>query len=215
MSDFDPGLFEIMRTCRAMRRLKPDEVPEELLVRLVEAAQMGPTGSNQQNGRFIVVRDQGRRERIAELNRNAAMGYVEMRRGQVAALPEAEAKSQSRIIDAVEWQAEHLHEAPAMIVPCLAMRAAPRSDSFLTGLGAGGSIWPSVQNILLAARGLGLGAALTTMALSDRDAFKQALDIPALVEPVCLLPIGYPQGKFGPVTRKPVEDVLRWDSWSD
>jgi nitroreductase len=209
----DPGLFETMRTCRAMRRLKPDPIPEELLIRLIEAAQWGPSGSNQQNSRWIVVRDPARKQRIAELNRNAVEGYIGRRREAVALLPEAQARSQGRIIDAVEWQSLHLQEAPALIVACAAMFP-PASGSFLSGLGAGGSIWPSVQNLLLAARGLGLGAALTTLALSDRDAFKAALDIPEGVEPVCLVPVGYPLGKFGPVARRPVEEVLRWDRWS-
>jgi nitroreductase len=213
MTNEDPGLFEIMRTSRAMRRLKSDPIPEEHLVRLIEAAQWGPSGSNQQNSRWIVVRDQTRKQRLAELNRKAVEGYVSRRREVVALLPEAQAKSQSRIIDAVEWQSLHLQEVPAMIVACVAMFP-PASGSFLSGLGAGGSIWPSVQNVLLAARALGLGAALTTMALGDRDAFKAALDIPEGIEPVCLIPVGYPLGNFGPVARRPVEEVLRWDRWS-
>ncbi len=116
MTNDDPGLFEIMRTCRAMRRLKPDPVPEELLVRLVEAAQWGPSGSNQQNSRWIIVRDAARKQRLAELNRRAVEGYISRRREAVTALPEAQAKSQGRILDAVEWQSLHLHEAPAMVV---------------------------------------------------------------------------------------------------
>ncbi|MGE0688796.1 MAG: nitroreductase family protein [Dehalococcoidia bacterium] len=174
---------------------------------------MGPSGSNQQNSRWIIVRDAARKQRLAELNRRAVEGYISRRREAVTALPEAQAKSQGRILDAVEWQSLHLHEAPAMVVACVAMFL-PASGSFLSGLGAGGSIWPSVQNLLLAARGLGLGAALTTLALSDRDAFKAALEIPEGIEPVCLVPLGYPLGNFGPVARRPVEDVLRWDTWS-
>jgi nitroreductase len=213
MTNQDPGLFEIMRTCRAMRRLKSDPIPEELLVRLIEAAQWGPSGSNQQNSRWIVVRDQARKQRLAELNRKTVEGYLSRRREAIALLPEAQAKSQGRIIDAVEWQSLHLQDVPAMVVACVAMFP-PAGGSFISGLGAGGSIWPSVQNVLLAARALGLGAALTTMALSDRDAFKAALDIPEGIEPVCLIPVGYPMGNFGPVARRPVEEVLRWDSWS-
>ena len=210
----DPGLFEIMRTCRAIRRLMPDPVPEELLVRLVEAAQMGPSGSNQQNGRWLIVREQAGKDRIAELNKAAVDRYLVTRRDTVASLPEPQKTSQSRILDAVQWQAEHMQEAPALIIPCLVMPTTLR-DTWLAGFGAGGSVWPGVQNLLLAARGLGLGAALTTLAMTDRASFKAAVGLPDGVEPVCVIPVGYPMGKFGPVTRRPVVEVLRWESWSD
>jgi len=209
----DPGLFEIMRTCRAMRRLKPDPVPEEVLIRLVEAAQWGPSGSNQQTGRWLIVREQAGKDRIAALNKAAVDRYLTGRRDTVASLPEPQKTSQTRILNAVQWQAEHMQEAPAIIIPCLAMAATPR-DTWLAGFGAGGSVWPGVQNLLLAARGLGLGAALTTLAMTDRAAFKDAVGLPDGVEPVCVVPVGYPLGNFGPVTRRPVADVLRWETWS-
>jgi nitroreductase len=209
----DPGLFEIMRTCRAMRRLKPDPVPEDLLVRLVEAAQWGPSGSNQQTGRWLILREQAGKDRIAALNKAAVERYLAGRRETVAALPEALRTSQSRILDAVQWQAEHMQEAPAIIISCLAMAAAPR-DTWEAGFGAGGSVWPGVQNLLLAARGLGLAAALTTLAMTDRTAFKAAAGLPEGIEPVCVVPVGYPTGSFGPVRRRPVSEVLRWERWS-
>lgn len=196
-----------------MRRLKPDEVPETLLLRLIEMAQMAPSGSNLQNSRWIIVRDPGRKARIAELNKSAVDGYLVRRRETVAAMEEPAASSQRRILNAVQWQADHLHEAPAIIIACLALRAAP-AESFVSGLGAGGSVWPGVQNLLLAALGMGLGAAPTTLAMMDRAAFKAAVNLPADIEPVCVIPIGYPSGKFGPLSRRPVEEVLRWDSWS-
>ncbi len=86
-------------------------------------------------------------------------------------------------------------------------------DTFATGAGAGGSIWPGVQNLLLAARALGLAATPTTFALADRPAAKAVLNLPATIEPFCLIPVGYPMGKFGPVTRQPVSTIMRWDRW--
>ena len=209
----DVGLFEVMRTCRAMRRLRPDPVPEALLVSLIEAAQQAPSGSNQQNGRWLIVRDQTRKDRLAALNRKAVESYLDRRPDGLSSLPEPEATSQRRILGAIRWQSEHMAEAPALIVACLAMRNPP-ADSSISGLGAGGSVWPGVQNLLLAARGLGLGAALTTLALSDRAAFKEVVELPAGIEPLCLIPIGYPTGNFGPTSRRPVEEILRWDTWS-
>jgi len=209
----DPLLFEVLRTTRAIRRLKPDPVPEDLLRQLVQAAQWAPSGSNLQSSRWLIVREQAIKERLAELNRTAVLAYLEMRDEAIKTLPEVEARSQRRIHAAIRWQAEHLAEAPAMIIACIALRNQP-AEKFAAGLGAGGSVWPGVQNLLLAARGLGLGATLTTLGLSDRTAFKEAVSLPPEVEPACLIPIGYPLDRFGPVSRRPVEEVLRWDRWS-
>jgi nitroreductase len=84
----------------------------------------------------------------------------------------------------------------------------------LTAARAGGSVWPGIQNLLLAARALGLGAAPTTLGLSNRAAAKEVLGLPDDMEAFCLIPVGYPMGRFGPVTRLPVADTLRWDRWS-
>lgn len=211
--DADPGLFEIMYTNRAMRRLKPDPVPEELLLKLVDAGNQAASGSNLQNARWIVVRDADQKQKLAELNATAVAAYVGPESGRPAALPHHDAAKRGRMLAAVQWQAAHLHEAPAIIVACLELAAPPR-DSFAAGAGAAGSIWPGVQNVLLAARALGLGAAPTTLGLSNRPAAKSVLGLPDTIEPFCLIPIGYPLGNFGPVTRRPVAEVMRWDRWS-
>ena len=204
------GLFEIMYSCRAMRRLDSRPVAEELLVKLVDAANQGPSGSNRQAARWIVVRDPPQRRRIAELNRKAVQAYVQPGAGRPSELPHHDAARRGRMLKAVLWQADHMHEAPALVVACLAFEA-PASP--LAAARGGGSIWPQVQNLLLAARALGLGAAPTTLALSDRDAFRKVLGLPAEVEAYCLVPVGYPKGRFGPVTRLPARETIRWDRW--
>lgn len=204
----EPGLFEVMYTCRAMRRLKPDPVPEDLLLKLCESGNQGPTGSNMQQLRWIIVRDQEVKQRLAELNKKGVAGYS----GPAAAAsgassaPEPSPKRQ-RMMDAVRWQADHFHEISAFIIPC-----APMGRSGHRGA-AGSSVWPGVQNVLLAARGLGLGAALTTLGLADLEAAQKALGLPAEIEPYAILPVGYPSGNFGPVTRLPVAETVRWDRW--
>ncbi|MDZ7729645.1 MAG: nitroreductase family protein [Dehalococcoidia bacterium] len=209
MSD-EPGLFEVMYTNRAMRRLKPDPVPEELLLKLIDAANQAPSGSNQQNGRWIVVRDPEQKAKLAELNKKAVTKYLQSQRKQ--SVPHHDDAKRQRMLDAVEWQADHMHEMPALVIACLELGGEP-PESFFAGAASGGSIWPGVQNLLLAARALGLGAAPTTLALSDRAAAKDVLGLPATVEAFCLVPVGYPRGNFGPVTRRPVEEILRWDRW--
>jgi nitroreductase len=110
------------------------------------------------------------------------------------------------------WQRDHFHEIPALLIPCLIFDQEP-ADTLNAGLGAGGSIWPAVQNLLLTARALGLGAVITTLGLSDRLAAKTVLGIPDSVEPFAIIPIGYPTGKFGPVTRRPLEEIVHYDRW--
>lgn len=205
------GIFEVMRQSRAMRRLKPGPVPEGALVKLMEAANLAPSGSNAQPARWLVVRDAAQRQRIAELNRAAVQAYLHLRATRPL-LPHQDAGRQERIGKAVDWQAEHLHEIPALVFACIQL-APERVDTFMAGLGSGGSVWPGVQNLLLAARALGLGATPTTIVFRDRAAVKDVLGLPEAIEPVCMIPVGYPMGNFGPVTRQPVQEIMRWDRW--
>ena len=209
----EAGLFEIMYSCRAMRRLKTDEVPEALLLKLIDAANQAPSGSNAQNQRWIIVRDAEQKQKLAELNRVAVERYLSLQRHRLLQMNETDSARRERLMSAVEWQAEHMQELPALIIACLDLRGV-RRDTFAAGVGAGGSIWPAVQNLLLAARALGLGAAPTTLGLSDKPAAHEVLDLPETMEPFALIPVGYPRGNFGPVTRMPVEDTVRWDRWS-
>ncbi len=190
--------------CRAKRRLKPDPVPEEILVELLDAANQGPTGSNKQNARWIVVRDPGQKKKLADLNRKAVDSYIG---NPASASPEMQG-----IVRAVMWQRDNFHNIPVLLIPCLEFDRAPE-DNWRSGAGAGGSIWPGVQNLLLTARSLGLGAALTTLGLSDRPSAKEVLGLPDLIEPFAIIPVGYPMGEFGPVTRKPLEAIVHYDRW--
>ena len=207
------GIFDVIYNCRAMRRIKPDPVPEELLLKLIDAANQAPSGSNVQNGRWIVVRDRAQKEKLGELNRKVFEWYTSASGARPASLPHQSDEKRARMVEAVRWQAENFAEIPAHIIACLQV-ALPIRESFSAGAGAGGSIWPGVQNLLLAARALGLAATPTTFAISDRNAAREVLGLPEDIQPFCLIPVGYPMGNFGPVTRKPVQEVMRWDRWS-
>jgi nitroreductase len=206
----EPGLFEVLYTCRAMRRLKPDPVSRELLLKLIDAANQAPSGSNMQSARWIVVQDPAQRAKLAELNRKGVEAYVSPQANQPTALPHQSAQKRQRMLDAVLWQKDHMHEIPALIVACYEF---PTKVSGADAARAGGSVWPGVQNLLLAARALGLGAAPTTLGLMDRAAVADALGLPDTVAAFCLIPVGWPLGKFGPLTRLPVEETVRWDRW--
>ena len=199
-----------MYNCRAMRKLEPDEVPEELLTKLIDAANQAPSGSNMQRARWIVVRDPAQKAALAELNRKSVEAYIGPQSGRAEALPHQSAAKRQRMLNAVLWQAEHMAEIPALIIACMLFDEEPTAAE--RGM-AGGSIWPGVQNLLLAARALGLGAAPTTLGLVDRDAAKDVLGLPPEIEAFCLIPVGWPKGKFGPVTRLPVAETMRWDRW--
>ena len=202
----DFSLEEAIYNCRAMRRLKTDDIPEAHLIKLIDAANQAPSGSNSQRARWVVVRDPAQKQKLADLNRQFAAPYIQPQ------LDNPASDAQARLLKAVVWQMDHMHEIPALIVACFDYLEK------VEGLGvyrSAGSVWPGIQNLLLTARALGLGAAPTTLALRDQDAVREALNLPATFAALCMIPVGYPMGKFGPVTRRPVEEVMRFDRWSD
>lgn len=205
------GVFEVMYNCRAMRRLKEDPVPDDLLVKLIDAGNQAPSGSNRQSARWIVVRDPQVRAELARLNKVSVDAYIGPQSGRPSELPHQSAAKRQRMLNSVIWQAENMQNIPALIIACYEFDEPVAAGEAAR---AGGSIWPGIQNVLLAARALGLGAAPTTLGLMDRDAVKPLLKLPPEMEAICLIPVGYPTGNFGPVTRMPVEDIMRWDTWS-
>ncbi len=198
------SLNEAMYNCRAMRRLESREVPEADLIQLIDAANQAPSGSNTQNARWVVVRDASQKQKLADLNRKHAEPYIAPQRTN----PPNE--KHKRLLDAVVWQMDHMHEIPALIVACFDY---PEKVEGLGVYRSAGSVWPGIQNLLLSARALGLGAAPTTLALRDQDAVREVLNLPETFAALCLIPVGYPKGKFGPVSRKPVADTMRFDRW--
>lgn len=209
MSEQEIGLFEAMYNCRAMRRLKPDPVPDELILRLIDAGNQAPTGSNQQGVRWVAVRDPEQRAKLAALNKRAVERYAGASSSRPSTLPHQGADKRQRMLNAVLWQAAHMHEIPLLLIACYRFPAPVTRPQ-----GAAGSLWPAVQNVLLAARGLGLGAAPTTLGLSDPAAVKEILSLPDNMAAFCLIPVGYPMGNFGPVSRMAVAETMRWDRWS-
>ena len=203
----EPGIFEIIHTTRSMRRLKPDPVPDTLIRRILEAGVSAANGGNMQRWRFVVVTDPKIKETVAGYYRrawkeDALPGY------RNAAPPRGtSAERFQRLLAAADHLAEHLHVAPVWIVPCLQGAAPTRST--------GSSIYPAVQNMLLAARALGLGATLTTLHLRFEKETEAALGLPPDVHSYALLPIGYPMGRFGPVRRAPLADVVYENRWGE
>src|SRR5262245_45931629 len=198
-----------MSTCRAMRRLRTDDVPDEMLRRLVECARYAPSGRNLQRSRWIVVRDRRLRRSIADLHRRASEDMARSRVDHARGLPHHDADRQRRMWSAVLWQSEHLHEVPVLMVACGILDDPDQDPNRYAS-----TIWPGIQNLLLAARALGLGATPTTFVMQYRAELEALLALPPRVAAYALIPVGFPLGRFGPLSRLPVEQVLHFDRWT-
>jgi nitroreductase len=218
-------LFEAIYTARAQRRLRPDPVPEELITRVLDAATRAPSAGNAQNWHFVVIRDAEQRRRVGAL----------YRKGSDIAEAVYKARSRPAHLTEVQWQRmmtggahlwNHMGDAPVLLVACLHQRDLPARDAldpawrehygseraYLNRI-RGASIYPAIQNVILACRALGLGTVITTNHLRVESEFKAMLGIPDDVDTFALMPIGWPEGRFGPLSRRPLEEVLHIDRW--
>jgi nitroreductase len=200
-------LFDIIHTTRAMRRLKPDPVPDALIAKILQAGQCAANGANTQRWRFLVIKDPEIKRRVQVWYKRAFDEVVGPRYLSSTPPPGVTKERYLRQHTAVEYLTDHFHEAPVWIVACMEEGAAA-----LTRM-SGASIYPAVQNMLLAARALGLGATLTTRHLLYEKESDEALGLPPGVHSYAILPIGYPMGKFGPVGRGPLADIVYQDRW--
>ncbi len=198
-------LFDIIATTRAMRRLKPDPVPDDLIVKILEAGLSAPNGGNMQTWRFLVVKDPTIKQNVQTLYKRAYDEWIGPRYSTTAPPPGATKDGYHRQHTAVEYLTEHFHEAPVWIVACIDHGDGEANRS------SGASIYPAVQNMLLAARALGLGATLTTRHLYFEEESEKALGLPKGVHSYAILPIGYPMGKFGPVGRGDIKQFVFLD----
>jgi nitroreductase len=197
--------FETVTTQRAIRRLEPDPIPDAVLRQIMDATICAPSGGNRQGWSFLVIRDAVKRARLGELYREAwgELMKVPYYRGAAAAPPDS---PEGRMLASARHLSEHLGEAPVLVLACIA------TDGRAT-ITTGASIYPAVQNLMLAARALGVGSCLTTIHKYRDPQVKELLGIPADVETAALIPLGYPLGKFGRPPRRPLAEVAHADHW--
>ena len=203
--------FEVIHTQRSIRRFKPDPVPDDLIWKMIDAAIRAPSGSNLQPWVWLVVRDQAKREAVARAVRERleAEGRLQEMRRNAEQLETASRRLSVR--RAVELF-ENLAAAPVLIIPCLIGVTSPVSEA--RSLFAGSSIYGAVQNLMLAARALGVGTVLTTPNIYIEEMLVKEFHLPENAIPACIIPAGFPDGqRFGPTTRKPAETVTYWDDW--
>ena len=202
-------LFDIQRTMRAMRRLKPDPIPNALITQILEAATCAPNGGNSQKWRFLVIKDPEIKKAVQVYYKRA---YDEVQKprhdSQAPKEPGPALDQHHRNEAAIEYLTDNFHKAPVWIIACAEEANSPSASS-------GASIYPAVQNMLLAARALGLGATLTARHITFRKEVEKLLGLPDNVSSFAILPIGYPVGRFGPTSRTPLEKVAFLDSFDN
>ncbi len=199
-------LFDIVYSMRAMRRLKPDPVPDDLIIQVLEAGLQAPNGGNNQTWHFIVIKDMEMKKKVQVWYKKALDEVVGPRYAASAPPPGSDADRYHRQHEAVEYLTDHFHEAPVWIVCCI-----KHNPGETPGRAAGASIYPAVQNMMLACRALGLGTNLTTRHLLFEEETEKALELPEGVKSYAILPIGYPMGNFGRVTRGELGEFVSFD----
>jgi nitroreductase len=198
----DVPLLEGIRTTRAIRRLRPDAVPQELIRKVCEAATFAPSGGNRQPWFFIAVREPARRAWVAERYRATFYDYIAPARRAAEDPDYPEAKR--RNLRAAIHLADHLHEVPVLLfVGGWTRRGRPQTQA----------LFPAIQNLLLACRAVGLGACLTTLHLAFGREVDEWLGLPENCPSCAMIPIGWPRGKYGRPERRPVDECLFVERW--
>lgn len=193
---FSMPLGEALYTLRAIRRLKTDPIPDADLDAMLEAATQAPNGGNLQPWHFLVVRDPELRQRFAPLYHEAWWA----KRHDAGFTGPDDLPDNYR--PAMKL-ADEIGDAPVLVFLCAVAK----------GFGAAGSVIPAVQNLLLAGRALGVGGTITTLHPTVEERVHELFGIPESAQIVYCIPLGYPRGRFGPVTRKPVAEVTSYDRW--
>jgi nitroreductase len=189
-------LGEAMFSLRAIRRLKPDPIPDTDIRDMLEAAIRAPNGGNQQQWHFLVIKDANVKEAFAKLYHEA---WWAKRHDAGISGPE----DMPRHYQSSMRLANEIGDAPIIVVVCATIK----------GTGPMGSAIPAVQNLLLAGRALGIGGTITTLHACVEERIHELLGIPPTAQVIYCIPMGYPQGNFGPNTRKPLAEVSSYDSW--
>jgi nitroreductase len=211
-------LYDAMRTQRAIRRLRPDPIPEDVLQRIFTAATCAPTGGNMQPWRIVAVRDARKKQTLGDLYRPYWDAYVPGYRKKMEKMPTAEQKTSARAIAAGDYLAQHMHEAPVIAVFCFnpGIMTITDKDQPRPSVVGGGSVYPAVQNLLLACRNEGVGAVLTTLLCMEEPTVRALLALPEGWYTCAFVPMGYPVGGgYGPISRKSVEKMVFTDSFGN
>jgi len=197
-------VFEAMETCRAIRYLRPDPVPEELVEKVIYGATRASSPGNSQGWDFVVVTDRDVKQRLS-----AAIAPVVAMNAAALESPDVSA-GEKRMVRGAMHLANELADVPVVIV-CCARKVYPPANPM--DLFVWSAVYPAAQNLIVAARALGLGTTFTTFHSVAEDAFREILGIPSEVFIGATVALGYPDRPFGPVKRRPVSDVIHREHW--
>lgn len=216
MSDLPHGqegtddIWDAMYTQRAIRYWQDKPLPRDQIEKIIEAASKAPSGSNLQPWVFVVVDDPEVKHKLGDaLNGIYEGGPL---KDMIAQGQQVDDRSQRLMMKGAQAFFSGLARAPALVIPCLYKLSSPTPDP--GSLEAGSSIYMAVQNLMLAARAMGVGTVMTTAHNLIEKELREATGIPDNAYPVALIPMGYPDANFGPTKRKPVDEILCWNNWS-
>jgi nitroreductase len=206
----------LLTTTRSVRKRLDFSRPIEpdVLARCLEIAMQAPTGSNMQAWHFVVVTDAEARRALGALYRRAFHAYLASHRPGPEQLPAGDPRAEQlpRVVDSATYLAEHLHEAPVHVIPCIEGRV--EQAGVLAQASIYGSILPAAWSLMLALRARGIGSAWTTLHLMFEQEAARLLAIPETITQAALLPVAYFTGAgFRPARRLPSEERVYWDAW--
>ena len=211
-------LYDAMSTLRAVRRLRSDPIPDDVLERILQAAAWAPSGGNVQPWRMVVVKDPATRQAIGDLYRPQWQTYGENARNAMQNLQGEARDKRGRMLDACDHLGEHMGDAPVILVWCFNPDHMAITDAGLErpSVVGGGSVYPALQNAMLACVSEGIGCTLTTLLCYEEDAMKALLHIPEDWYTCAVMPIGYPERKgHGPISRRPVAKLCFGDRFGE
>jgi nitroreductase len=201
---------KLLTTTRSVRKRldfsRP--VPREVIEQCIDIALQAPSGSNMQGWSFVVVTDQAKRKAIADFYSQTFTAYAASAQREYPG-DDPRAAQQPRVRDSAQYLADHMHEAPVLVIPCIEGRPTGPGQA-----GFWGSILPAAWSFMLALRSRGLGTAWTTLHLAHEKEISALLGIPEHVSQAVLFPVAYYSGNdFKPATRISAKQLTHWDRW--
>lgn len=209
-------LYDAMSSLRAVRRLRPDPIDTVTLERIYQAAIWAPTGGNVQPWRLVAVTDAAKKQALAALYAPRWKDYSANYRERIDHLGEEAKARAERTLDAGDHLAANMGQVPVIAVFCFnpSLMALTDSEQARPTVVGGGSVYPAVQNLLLACRSEGVGCVLTTLLCMDEPAVKELLGMPEDWYTCAHVPMGYPVGGgYGPINRRPVAKMVYQNAW--
>lgn len=209
-------LYDVLSTTRSIRRFSDKEVDDATLRRVLQAAIWAPSGGNRQPWRIVAVRDKKLKEQLGAIYSSEWDVYVDMNMKKLEGASDAIRAAAEKGFASGTYLAQHLADVPVVCIFVHNPADIYTTDANLgrTPVVGGGSLYPAVQNLLLAARAEGLGGVLTTLIASREPEVRDVLNIPEPWGVHAMIPLGYPKGNHGPLRRAPLDDMVKFDTWS-